>query len=134
MTADILDALTRYLGQQEQLAMLIQHRLYPDALPTKCRLPAVRMVEVDVVNERVSLTGYSGLRRARIQFDIFAAQRSITLAVADVLSALMNGKCIEGVGCKLWVLSEKQAGQIDGVTEIRRRILEFSILCQEDLV
>lgn len=134
MTADILDGLIRYLLQQEQLTALIQERLYPDALPAKCKLPAVRVFEVDVSNVQVPLTGISGLRKARVQFDIFALQRSKTVELANVLSAVLNGKRIAAPDCCLWVRSENQASQIDSVTEIRRRVQDFVIFCQEDVV
>lgn len=79
------------------ISALVSGRVYPLMLPQGCSLPAIsyQRVSTDYI---VSVGGYSGLERVRIQIDVMASTYAVSKALANQVVTAMNStllfKCI----------------------------------------
>lgn len=85
----IEEALFRYLSGYAGLSELVGDRIYPDVLPQKVTMPAVKHQRIDTPRE-YSHSGDSNLAHPRFQFSGFALTKPAAKAVADQIRAAFN--------------------------------------------
>ncbi|MGL4513828.1 MAG: tail completion protein gp17 [Lacipirellulaceae bacterium] len=87
MRADFTASLRAHLVASVTVGPLVGTRVYPDALPQQCGLPAIRYT---TLSDRAAsvLRGVSTLRQGRVQLDCYAATR----AESDHLAALVEAE------------------------------------------
>jgi hypothetical protein len=88
--SDIGSTLRSVLLADGAISALVSTRIYPDARPQDCELPAIEYSIVSSVDHQ-DLSGPTGTETARIQFDIYALTRLDANALADLAKKLLAG-------------------------------------------
>jgi hypothetical protein len=96
MQGDLTTALRTRLLDDVELTALVGERIYPDAVPEDAPFPAIAY-ETLTDRREDTLDGGSQLRRARVQYDCHADERTTADAIGRAVERILGGSVLAGV-------------------------------------
>ncbi len=106
MSDDLESVLVAYLEANPGVSALVAGRIYPQRLPPRVTLPAIRYQRISTRPE-VAQTGPSNLGRVRVQLTVHAATYAGAAAVVTALRRALDGtKGLFGAGTSCFVIND----------------------------